>query len=260
MASAPQANLPMFYNDLMPLNSRDHATWKAKNADAAPWLVGQHAIPLTAEEFPQAARHYPIIFASGENPVPLALMGLNEGVNVFVDEDGKVTQPIYIPAYVRRYPFLLAKLNPNSEELSLCFDPSSGLISDSADEGQDLFADGQPSEATKAALGFCEQFEQAGQRTQAFIDELKKHDLLMEGEVAIQQQGSEQPFIYRGFQMVNQEKLRETRGDVLRGWAQSGLLPLLYAHLFSLELISQVFAAQVQLGKGPIPAVAAPVA
>lgn len=258
MASAPQANLPMFYNDLMPLNSRDHATWKAKNADAAPWLIGQHAIPLTAEEFPQAARHYPIIFASGDNPVPLALMGLNEGVNIFVDEAGKVTQPIYIPAYVRRYPFLLAKLNPNSEELSLCFDPSSGLISDSVEEGQDLFADGQPSEATKAALGFCEQFEQAGQRTQAFIDELKKHDLLMEGEVAIQQQGNDQPFIYRGFQMVNQEKLREIRGDVLRGWAQSGLLPLLYAHLFSLELISQVFAAQVQLGKGPIPAMPVP--
>lgn len=257
MASAPQANLPMFYNDLMPLNSRDHATWKAKNADTAPWLIGQHAIPLTAEEFPQAARHYPIIFASGDNPVPLALMGLNEGVNVFVDDEGKVTQPIYIPAYVRRYPFLLAKLNPTSEELSLCFDPSSGLLGDSVD-GADLFADGQPSEATKSALAFCEQFEQAGQRTQAFIDELKKHDLLMEGEVAIQQQGNDQPFIYRGFQMVNQDKLREIRGDVLRGWAQSGLLPLLYAHLFSLELISQVFGAQVQLGKGPLPAVAVP--
>ncbi|MGE8132886.1 SapC family protein [Novosphingobium subterraneum] len=257
MASAPQANLPMFYNDLMPLNSRDHATWKAKNADAAPWLIGQHAIPLTAEEFPQAARHYPIIFASGDNPVPLALMGLNEGVNVFVDEEGKVTQPIYIPAYVRRYPFLLAKLNPNSEELSLCFDPSANLLGDSV-EGQELFTDGQPSEATQAALGFCEQFEQAGQRTQAFIDELKKHDLLMEGEVAIQQQGNDQPFVYRGFQMVNQEKLRDVRGDVLRGWAQSGLLPLLYAHLFSLELISQIFGAQVQLGKGPIPAIQVP--
>ena len=257
MASAPQANLPMFYNDLMPLNSRDHSTWKAKNADAAPWLVGQHAIPLTAEEFPQAARHYPIIFASGDNPVPLALMGLNEGVNVFVDDEGKVNQPIYIPAYVRRYPFLLAKLNPTSEELSLCFDPSANLLGDSV-EGQDLFTDGQPSEATQAALGFCEQFEQAGQRTQAFIDELKKHDLLMEGEVAIQQQGNDQPFVYRGFQMVNQDKLRETRGDVLRGWAQSGLLPLLYAHLFSLELISQIFGAQVQLGKGPTPSIAIP--
>ena len=211
------------------------------------------------EEFPQAARHYPIIFASGDNPVPLALMGLNEGVNVFIDDEGKVTQPIYIPAYVRRYPFLLARLNTNSEELSLCFDPAAGLIGDSV-EGPELFNDGQPSEATKAALSFCEQFEQAGQRTQAFIDELKKHDLLMEGEVAIQQEGAEQPFIYRGFQMVNQEKLREMRGDVLRGWAQSGLLPLLYAHLFSLELVSQIFGTQVQQGKGPIPAIPVPAA
>ena len=112
MASAPQPNLPLFYKDLMPLNSRDHGTWRAKSMDSAPWLVGQHAIPLTVEEFPQAQRHFPIIFASGDNPVPLALMGLNEGVNVFVNEEGKIDTPIYLPAYVRRYPFLLAKLTP----------------------------------------------------------------------------------------------------------------------------------------------------
>jgi hypothetical protein len=251
MASAPQnASLPMFYNDLMPLNSRDHGGWRMKGADKATWLVGVHAIPLTAEEFPQAARHFPIIFASGDNPVPLALMGLNEGVNTFVSEDGTIAPGIYLPAYVRRYPYLLAKLTPDSEELSLCFDPSSGLLGE-LEDGIALFDGDQPSEGTKNALQFCEQFEIAGQKTQSFIDELKKHDLLMEGEVAIQQVGVEQPFVYRGFQMVNQEKLAETRGDVLRGWAQSGLLPLLYAHVFSLELISTVFSRQVDQGKGP---------
>lgn len=250
MASAPQANLPLFYNDLMPLNSRDHATWRARGADTAPWLIGQHAVPLTVEEFPQAGRHFPIIFASGPNPVPLALMGLNEGVNVFVDDAGKLGQPVYLPAYARRYPFLLAKLNPSKDELSLCFDPSSNLVGEFED-GEPLFDGDQPADTTRNALSFCEQFEQAGQRTQAFMDELKKHDLLMEGEVAIQQTGVEQPFIYRGFQMVNQEKLRDTRGDVLRGWAQSGLLPLVYAHIFSLDLMSTLFAAQAQMGKGP---------
>ncbi|GAO56240.1 MULTISPECIES: SapC family protein [unclassified Novosphingobium] len=257
MASAPQANLPLFYNDLMPLNSRDHATWHARGANAAPWLIDQHAVPLTVEEFPQAARHFPIVFSSGDNPVPLALMGLNEGVNVFVDSEGKVDQPVYLPAYARRYPFLLAKLDPSSEELSLCFDPSSGLIGE-FEEGDALFNGDQPSDATKAALEFCEQFEQAGMRTQAFIDELKKHNLLMDGEVSIQQTGLEQPFVYRGFQMVDQEKLRETRGDVLRGWAQSGLLPLLYAHVFSLDLMSTIFGLQAQQGKGPVPAIPVP--
>ena len=259
MASAPQANLPLFYNDLMPLNSRDHATARARSADSAPWLIGQHAIPLTVEEFPQAARNFPIVFASGDNPVPLALMGLNEGVNVFVSDEGKIDQPVYLPAYARRYPFLLAKLDPSKDELSLCFDPTSNLIGD-FEEGEALFDGVEPAEATKNALAFCEQFEQAGQRTQAFIDELKKHDLLMEGEVAIQQTGVEQPFIYRGFQMVNQEKLRDMRGDVLRGWAQSGLLPLVYAHIFSLELMSQIFGAQVQMGKGPVPQIEIPAA
>lgn len=257
MASAPQsAQLPMFYKDLMPLNSRDHGNWRMRGVDKAPWIAGVHAVPLTVEEFPQAGRHFPIIFASGENPVPLALMGLNEGVNTFVSDDGTVTPGIYLPAYVRRYPYLLAKLTPDSEELSLCFDPSSGLLGEFED-GMPVFEDGKASEATTNALKFCEQFEMAGQRTQAFIDELKKHDLLMEGEVAIQQTGVEQPFVYRGFQMVNQEKLVEIRGDVLRGWAQSGLLPLIYAHIFSLELVSQVFARQVEQGKGPQGVIAA---
>ena len=250
MASAPQAELPIFYKDLMPLNSRDHATWRARVATKAEGLVGQHAIPLTVEEFPQAARNYPIIFASGDNPVPLALMGLNEGVNVFVNAEGTLQDNIYVPAYARRYPFILARLSPDAEELSLCFDPSCGLVGDYAD-GEALFDGTEPSEGTKSALQFCEQFEQAGQRTQAFIDEIKKHDLLMEGEVSIQQTGVEAPFIYRGFQMINQEKLRDMRGDVLRGWAQSGLLPLLYAHVFSLDLMSNIFGMQTTQGTGP---------
>ena len=51
MASAPQSNLPLFYNDLMPLNSRDHGKWRSRTTDKAKWLAGQHAIPLTVEEF-----------------------------------------------------------------------------------------------------------------------------------------------------------------------------------------------------------------
>ena len=253
MASAPSAaNLPLFYKDLVPLNSRDHAEFKSRTTDKAPWLVNQHAMPLTVEEFPQAQRHFPIVFSSGANPVPLALMGLNEGVNVFVDDEGKLGENVYIPAYVRRYPFLLAKLAPEAAELSLCFDPSSDLVG-SFDEGTELFADTQPTDTTKSLLAFCEQFEQAGMRTGAFLEEIKKHELLMDGEVAIQQEGVAQPYVYRGFQMINAEKLREVRGDVLRGWNQSGLLALIFAHFFSLDLMREIFARQVAQGKAPVP-------
>jgi hypothetical protein len=254
MASAPQnAVLPIFYKDLAPLNRQDHAGWHSRPTDKAPWLIDQHAIPLTVEEFPMAQRHFPIVFSSGDEPVPLALLGMNEGVNVFVDDEGALTSTIYLPAYARRYPFMLAKLRPDADELSLCFDPTSGLVGE-FDEGSPLFEGEEPSEATKATLQFCEQFEVAGQKTASFVAELKKHDLLMDGELTLQTEGQEQPFVYRGFRMIDENKLRELRGDVLRGWNQNGLLPLIYAHLFSLELVRDIFGRQVQLGKGPIPA------
>lgn len=256
MASAPQANLPLFYNDLMPLNSRDHGNYKSRQTDQATWLAGQHAVPLTAEEFVEASRNYPIIFASGEGSVPLALMGLNEGVNVFLDEESRLRENVYVPAYVRRYPFLLAKLSPESEELSLCFDPTSDLVGE-LEDGAALFDGEAPTTSTQGLLEFCKQFEEAGQRTQNFIAELEKHELLMDGEVAIQQEGQEQPFVYRGFKMVDEAKLRELRGDVLRTFNQSGILALIYAHLFSLQLIREIFGKQVMQGKGPIPAPAA---
>jgi len=251
MASEPQNQLPLFYKDLMPLNSRDHADWRARSVDKANWIGNQHAIPLTVEEFPLAQRSFPIVFSSGDNPVPLALMGLNEGVNVFFEEDGTPRGDAYVPAYIRRYPFLLAKLRPDAEEMSLCFDPSSDILGDFKD-GEPLFAEGQPTAHTKSLLDFCEKFEEAGARTQAFMKELTDADLLMDGEVAIQQNDKpDQPYLYRGFRMVNQEKLKELSADKLKAWVESGLLPLIYAHLMSLELMRFIFAKQAEQGKGP---------
>lgn len=259
MATAPApANLPLFYQDLQPLSSVDHAEWRARPLDRADFLVSQHAVPLTSDEFVAASRFYPIVFSSGENPVPLALMGLNEGVNTFVDAEGKLLNPVYVPAYIRRYPFLLARLRPDSDELSLCFDPKADAIG-AFEDGDKLFDDGKPSEATNGILQFCQNFEEAGMRTGQFVEELKKADLLIDGEVAIQQDGNPQPFVYRGFQMVDENKLRDLRGDVLRKMSQNGMLPLIYAHLFSLQLMREIFAEQIKAGKVPnAPAVDAP--
>jgi hypothetical protein len=253
MASAPQPTLPLFYNDLMPLNSRDHAKWRSVPAESLKWLANFHAIPLTVEEFVSAHRDLPIVFSAGNDPVPLALMGLNEGVNTFVDENGKITDPFYMPAYIRRYPYLLAKLSEEAQELSLCFDPTTELLGEHA-EGDRLFDDeGKPTEAVQMALQFCEQFEQAGARSQAFIDELVKHDLLMDGEIAITQNDNpDVPYIYRGFRMVNEEKLRELDGETVRAWNANGMLPLIYAHLFSLDMMRIIFSRQMAQGKVPV--------
>ncbi|WP_309662943.1 SapC family protein [Sphingomonas sp.] len=250
--AAPTQTLPLFYSDLVALNVTEHGKMKIKAIEKASMIAATHAIPATVDEFALLQRHYPIVFSVGETPVPLVLMGLSEGINVYFNEEGKLHDPMmYVPAYMRRYPFLLVRLKPDSDELSLCVDPTSGAIGDFKD-GEPLFDGDQPSQATQAILQFCEQFETAGQRTAVFIDELKKSGLLMDGEVAIQPEGAEQPFIYRGFQMVDEEKLRELRGDELRKMNQNGMLALIYAHLFSLSQIREVFSRQVMQGKGPV--------
>jgi len=252
MASQPPANaLPIFYGDLEPLSSATHNGYKSRSSDKAPFLVGAHAVPITIDEFISVQRFCPVVFSVGENSLPLALMGLNEGVNVFVDDEGKLLNTeFYVPAYVRRYPFLLARLAPEAQELSLCFDPSSGLVGD-FDEGTPLFDGEKPTEATNNILKFCEEFELSAQRTVQFMKELKDADLLMDGEVSIQAPGVAEPIIYRGFTMVNEEKLRELRGDELRKMNQNGMLPLIFAHLFSMQLMRDIFAKQVDQGKGP---------
>jgi hypothetical protein len=249
--AAPTQSLPLFYNALEPLNLDQHGKMKVRGLTGLPELGRTHAVPLTVDEFTLVQRHFPIVFSVGGTPVPIALMGLNEGVNVFLDENGRSTDPnLYIPAYLRRYPFLLAKLRPDVDELSLCFDPTSGAVGD-FEEGEPLFDGDQPSAATKAILEFCEQFEAAGLRTNAFVEDLVKSDLLMDGEVAIQPEGADQPFVYRGFRMVDEAKVRNLRGDELRKMNQNGMLPLIYAHLFSLSQMRDVFARQVQQGKAP---------
>jgi hypothetical protein len=259
MATEPQSTgLPIFYGGLEPLSSSVHAGYRSRSSDRAPFLVGNHAVPITIDEFVSVQRYFPIVFSVGENPVPLALMGLNEGVNVFVDSEGKPNGEIYLPAYVRRYPFMLARLQPDAQELSLCFDPTSGLVGPFED-GEPLFDDGKPSETTNNVLKFCEEFELSAQRTVAFMTEMKDAGLLMDGEVSIQPAGSEQPFIYRGFQMVSEEKLRGLEGDELKRMNSNGMMPLILAHLFSVSLVREIFGKQLQQGKGPsLPAEGSP--
>jgi hypothetical protein len=249
--AAPTQSLPLFYNGIEPLNATQHGGMKVRPIEKSATIGRTHAVPLTVDEFGLAQRHFPIVFSIGENPVPLALMGLNEGVNVFLDDEGRARDTaLYIPAYIRRYPFLLARLNPESDELTLCFDPHSGAVGE-FDEGEPLFDSNQPTDATKAILEFCEQFETAGQRTAAFMEALRSSGLLMDGEVAIQPEGYEQPFVYRGFQMIDEEKVRDLRGDELRKMNQNGILPLIFAHLFSLSQMRDVFVRQLQQGKAP---------
>ena len=240
-ANAPQ-QLPLFYKSLVPLSSQFHPNHGLATRTELGFTQGTHAIPVTVDEFAVAQRSFPIVFGMGENPAPLALVGLAEGQNLYVDKDGQWQAGAYLPAFVRRYPFMLAKLGPDSTDLSLCFDDTSGTVTAESDDK--LFDGNEPTQTTKNVLEFCEQFEQAIARTRGFMEELEKLDLLTDGEVTIQQPDMAEPAIYRGFRMVAEEKLQNIRGDQARKMVQNGMMGLIYAHLFSLSQISGLFERQ----------------
>ena len=127
-ANAPAQTLPLFYGSLAPLSSQLHPTHGLKPRTDMGFTRNTHAVPVTVDEFAIVQRHYPIVFGLGENPAPLALIGLQEGQNLYLTADNQWEPGQYIPAFIRRYPFMLARLSPDSEELSLCFDDTSAQI------------------------------------------------------------------------------------------------------------------------------------
>lgn len=241
MASQPQPQFPLFYRNLVPVSSDMHMGLGIVQRDNLAFARDTHAVPITVDEFVMVQRHYPIVFADGSEGVPLALVGLREGKNLFVDADGKWQDGTYIPAYIRRHPFMLARLQPDADQLSLMVDDTYDLLREDAPDK--LFTeDKQPSEVTKNILGFCEQFEQAIGRTRSFLDEVGKLGLLMEGQAQIQNPGMAEPATFAGFKMIDEKKLQNIRGDQARKMVQNGLMGLIYAHLFSLSQMRELFA------------------
>jgi hypothetical protein len=240
MATQPQNQLPLFYKTLVPLNAEQHGSFGLKTHADFGYARGTHAIPVTVDEFPMVQRHYPIVFSMDEPGVPLALVGLREGENLFVNEAGQWRERTYVPAYVRRHPFMLAKLQPDATVLSLVFDETFGLVAPDSDNK--LFEGAEPSETTKNILRFCEEFEQAIARTRGYMEELGKLGLLMDGQASIQNPDMAQPANFSGFRMVDEKKLQNIRGDQARKMVQNGMMGLIYAHLFSLAQMRDLFA------------------
>lgn len=246
------AALPQFYRSVVPLMSKAHRklVFDAESGDVG-FARDSSAIPLVVEEFIAAQASYPIVFTQGADPVPVVLTALPGLPNRHVDDAGRWRSGTYVPAYVRRYPFLLAKLDEGAADLTLCFDAESARLR--AAEGSDgnLFEGDEPTPLAREALAFCERFEAAAQRTLAFSKELAELDLFMEAQASLEGEDG-MPRTLRGFQMVSEEKVKQLRGDQARRLLQSGALALIFAHFFSLRNLDALLRDAALPGSGNV--------
>src|SRR5690606_28098377 len=113
--------LPLFYREPLVLNSEAHASWRLTDGDTG-FAADTPYVPIVLGEIAEASRCYPIVFAGG-TPLPVAVLGLSEGENLFM-EDRAWANDHYVPAYVRRYPFGFVTI-PNSDRFALALDTAS---------------------------------------------------------------------------------------------------------------------------------------
>jgi hypothetical protein len=226
----------LFYSKPEPLARELHGKLGVKRMDGPFKFAKQgHAIPLTVGEFPLAAVTGPIIFV-GDEKLPIAVMGLNAGDNMFVRDDGVFEPGVYIPAYVRRYPFVFAN-DAQNNQMVLCIDRAAEFIVEGGD--MPFFeADGEPSQYTKNCIEFCNNFEVERQRTTSFVQLLKDLDLFEtktanftptnpDGTAGTPQKIAE----YFG---VSEEKLNKLPAQKLTELRDNGALGQIYAHMLSL--------------------------
>ena len=227
----------LFYSQPEPLSSEIHGKMGVKSMDGPfGFAKAGHAVPLTVGEFPLAAVTGPIIFV-GDEKLPIAVMGLNAGDNMFLRDDGLFEPGVYIPAYIRRYPFVFAN-DDNAKQMVLCIDRGAEFIVDK-DFDQPFFeADGEPSQYTKNCIEFCNNFEIERQRTQSFVQLLKDLDLFETKTASFTPMNPDgtqgEPQKIAEYFGVSEDKLNALPADKLVELRGNGALAQIYAHLLSL--------------------------
>ncbi|HXA38301.1 MAG TPA: SapC family protein [Phenylobacterium sp.] len=243
----------LFYSQPEPLSPEMHGKMGVKNMDGPfGFAKAGHAVPLTVGEFPAAASTGPIIFV-GDEKLPISVMGLNAGENLFVRPDGLFEPGVYIPAYVRRYPFIFAN-DDAAKQMVLCIDRAAEFIVESGWDMPFFEPDSQPSAYTKNCIEFCNNFELERQRTANFVQILKDLDLLETKTSTYNPMNPDgtpgEPQKIADYFGVSEEKLSKLPTEKYIELRDNGALPQIHAHLVSLlgwdRLVAITLSRQMQ--------------
>jgi len=225
------------YRDPQLLDSNLHRHKKLQGITDFSITQGMHAVYLTATEFPHAGLDFPIIFvntgerlADGKAMIsPVALLGLVANENLQLN--GARWDARYLPAFIRRFPFLTAGVQGSSSP-GVFVDAAWSGFSDT--EGDPLFdAEGKPTPKLASAIEFLQRFDEEQQRTRMFCTRIVELELLKEMQADATLPSGESLKV-EGFLTVDEAKLAALPDAVALELHRNGILMLLHAHLMSL--------------------------
>lgn len=228
--------LPLFYQTPRPLSSERHSDMSLRTTPNYRFTVGVNAVPVMAAEFSIACRHFPILFTESDPPQAIALLGLRTGENLLVNADGAWAQGAYIPAYIRRYPFIFSE-DAARGEFTLCIDEAAEAVHQGRDNP--LFIDGKPSATTEAALTFAREFQAQSAFTNEFVKAVAAANILVERRADVTLDSGERMSL-AGFRMIDEARFNKLPAEDLLTWRDRGWLGLVYAHLISIGTWSEL--------------------
>jgi len=226
----------LIYETVVPLTFATHRHSSVEIGRNFGFSSKVNSVPLTAIEFREAQADYPIVFVgNAEGVMPAVILGLREGENLYLSSDGK-WDARYVPAFVRRYPFVFSK-SDDGERFNLCIDEQfSGFNGDG--RGERLFTDdGKPSTYVENILKFLQEYQLQFHRTERFCKNILELDLLEPMQAQVEMNSGEK-YSLGGFMAINREKLKDLSGDKLAELAKTDELELIYLHLQSMRNFS----------------------
>lgn len=241
-----------FYEKVVALNSETHRNLKfATDETTFAFAMDTTAVLLAGAEFAEAGREYPIVFIRGQDGEmrPVALLGVRDGENLFVDERGK-WDARYIPAFVRRYPFVMAEGGAQGQ-LIVCIDEKCPALN--VNHGEPLIdTEGKLQPRMNEVMQFLQNFQQEFARTESIIKQLQDLGLFVQQGARFDTATGE-TFQLNDFYLIDEAKFGRLADDQLPPLFRSGALGLAYLHLASLgnmrRLLDRVSARSAKPGR-----------
>jgi hypothetical protein len=229
----------IFYERAVALNRERHQKLKIRMlSDHFAFATKTNSVLLAGTEFAEACRDYPIVFVGSEGGpyTTAALVGLGDKENLFADAAGNWERGTYIPAFIRRYPFVLAGAE-TGDTLTVCIDESYRGLGE--DEGEALFsAEGQETDYLKNVVEFLRLYHAEMTRTGAFAAKIAELDLLTPKVVTVERQGGKQTL--EGLWVVDEAKLNALDDAKTLELVRNGYMGWIYAHLLSLRNVARL--------------------
>jgi hypothetical protein len=232
-----------YYRRPVLLDRERHKLRRVRAASGFAFARNAHSVVLAGVEFNEACKEYAIVFTrnAAGGVVPVAMLGLRGGENLFVDEAG-AWNARYIPAFVRRYPFVLAELPGQS--LAVCVDEA--YPGWNVAEGEPLFdAEGRETPFLKNALDFLTQYQREHQRTEALCRQLGEAGLFKEMNARAQLVDG-RAFTVDGLMVVDEQKLLALPDAGALALFRAGALHLVSMHLASLSNLQRLVDRMAQ--------------